>query len=528
MPLPNPQFCRDQNPAAIVFATFLAAAHWIAGSGTSEADISRRKPPERPNVLLIVVDDQSPLDFRFYNPRSVLEAPTLEGLAAEGMVIDAAHHLGSYSGAVCTPSRHMIMSGRNLWHLPNAVDKWPGRGRDASEAAVADLPQQTLAAVFNRAGYQTVRTCKVGNSYAAANRQFQIRHEATKRGGTDASGSPWHADRVLNYFRQRSETPEADRSPFLVYLGFSHPHDTRDGQPDLLAKYGAENHTDRDRLPSGDARQPPLPLNYLPAHPFPHGHPRLRDEVNVSGVWKRRDEQTIRNEIGRQFACAELIDRQVSRVLQRLEQLGESDRTYVIYTSDHGIAIGRHGLQGKQNLYEHTWRVPMVAKGPGIAPGSRAEGNVYLADLLATVCELTEVPAPDTNQGTSFAPVLRGQRETIRDTLYGAYCGGTKPGMRCVKEGRWKLIQYDVLDGSVRQTQLFDLAQNPHELLIQHHDEQVITLTGNRPAPDQVNLADDPRYAETLAEMKELLLEEMTRRKDPFRMWDQPPASNNN
>jgi len=95
-------------------------------------------------------------------------------------------------------------------------------------------------------------------------------------------------------------------------------------------------------------KQPPLPGDYLPAHPFHHGHPDLRDEVAVSGVWRRRDERTIRNELGRQFACVENIDIQIGRVLARLEAIGELENTDVIYTSDHGMAIGRHGLQGKQ------------------------------------------------------------------------------------------------------------------------------------------------------------------------------------
>ena len=84
----------------------------------------------------------------------------------------------------------------------------------------------------------------------------------------------------------------------------------------------------------------------------------MRDEVGVKGVWKNRDERTIRNEMGREFACSENIDIQVGRVLKKLEEMGELDNTYVVYTADHGMAIGRHGLQGKQNLYDHTWRIP--------------------------------------------------------------------------------------------------------------------------------------------------------------------------
>ena len=282
------------------------------------------------------------------------------------------------------------------------------------------------------------------------------------------------------------------------------------------------NHKDKNTIPPANPKQPKLPINYLPEHPFHHGHPGLRDEEKVSGVWKRRDERTIRNELGREFACSENIDIQIGRVLKKLEALGELDNTFVFYTADHGMAIGRHGLQGKQNLYEHTWRVPFIAKGPGIPAGSRAPGNIYLMDVLATICELTGVDAPSTNEGTSFAPVLLGKAEAIRDTLYGVYCGGTKPGMRCIKKGPWKLIKYDVLDGTVRKTQLFNLAKNPNEFLTQHQTPSVVALAGSDPTAQQVNLAADPAFKDQLAEMEKLLLAEMRRLNDPYRLWNQP------
>lgn len=466
---------------------------------------------KRPNILFVLTDDQSPFDFRFYNPKSPLETPNIDRLAAEGMVLDGAYHMGSFSGAVCTPSRHMIMSGRTVWRLPigpGAANCPPG------------LEKNTIGAVFNRAGYKTMRTCKQGNSYPAANKQFSVVHDATKRGDTDESGSAWHADRVMDYLNDREKTRET--APFFIYFGFSHPHDTRDGKPELLAKYGASNHCDESTLPPANPKQPHLPPNYLPVHPFDHGHPGLRDEVAVSGVWNHRDERTIRNELGREFACGENIDIQLGRVLKKLESMGELDNTYIFYTADHGIAIGRHGLQGKQNLYQHTWRVPFIVKGPGIKPGSRAEGNIYLLDVLATVCDLAGIPAPGTNEGLSFKPVLTGERTTIRDTLYGVYNGGTKPGMRCVKKGDWKLIKYDVLNGGVRETQLFNLAANPDELLPQHHDPAVKALTGTTPAENQTNLAGNPEHAAKLAEMEDLLLSEMRRLGDPWRLWNQP------
>ncbi|MEN8230984.1 MAG: sulfatase-like hydrolase/transferase [Bacteroidota bacterium] len=480
-----------------------------------------RAKDHRPNLLFIISDDQSPYDLKIYNPASPLETPVLDKLASEGMVFEGAYHMGSWSGGVCTPSRHMIMSGRTLWHIP---DK-PGIGKNPLEKDPAmvppDLAENTMAAIFNRAGYSTMRTCKQGNSYEAANEKFQVRKDSTNREGNDEHGNAWHAQQVIDYLNGRQAREDSD--PFLIYFGFSHPHDPRNGKEDLLARYGAVNHTDKSTRPALHPAQPGLPANYLPAHPFPHGHPGLRDEERVQGVWKNRDEATIRNEMGREYACIEDIDRQIGRVLDKLEEMGELDNTYIIYTSDHGIAVGRHGLQGKQNLYEHTWRVPFIVKGPGVRMG-RVQGNIYLSDALGSLCDLAGIKPPETVESKSFRPVLEGKQDMVRDVLYGVYCGGTKPGIRSVRKGDWKLIKYDVLDGKVRKTQLFNLAENPDELLKEHHDPEVMSLTGIHPEPNQMNLAADPKYAGKLAEMEAILLSEMKRHDDPYRLWDQQSA----
>ena len=479
---------------------------------------------KRPNILFIIADDQSPFDLKMYNPDSILDTPVLDELAAGGMVFDRAYHMGAWSGAVCTPSRHMVMSGRSLWHIPNKPGRKDNPLINDRKMVPADLAENTMAAIFNRAGYDTMRTCKRGNSYEAANEKFSVRHDSKRRGGDDETGSAWHAEQVLNYLNDRQANNDSD--PFLIYYGFSHPHDPRNGKPGLLEKYGAVNHTDKNSLPPTNPKQPRLPANYLDAHPFHHGHPKLRDEVRVPGVWEKRDERTIRNEMGREFACSENIDIQIGRVLKKLGEMGELDNTYIFYTADHGIAIGRHGLQGKQNLYEHTWRVPFIVKGPGINAGSRTQGNIYLLDVLGTICDLAGIKAPETVESSSFRKVLEGKRDTVRDVLYGVYCGGTKPGMRSVRKGDWKLIKYDVMGGKVRQTQLFNLKDNPDELIEEHRKRKIVELTGNTPKKYQVNLANDPKYAGKLAEMETLLLSEMKRLDDPYRLWDQPKKEN--
>ena len=471
---------------------------------------------QRPNVLFILSDDQAPHTLSVYGNK-VCQTPHLDKLAASGMVLDQAYHMGSMSGAVCSPSRTMIMSGRTLWHLPPRGKKH--LKKEEGKTSGPEILNNSLPAVFNRAGYETFRTCKNGHSYSLANALFQVVRDKTARKAGEEDGSQWHGRQVLDYLNARA-TQKEEKKPFLIYFGFSHPHDERWGRDDLIEKYGVRN-VDAPPTTVSD-RAPRVPVSWLPEHPFHHGHVDLRDEVRVPGVMTSRTEATVRNELGREYACIENIDDQVGLVLGKLEQMGELENTYVIYTADHGIAVGRHGLMGKQNLYEHSWRVPFLASGPGIEPGSRAPGNGYLLDVLPTLCELTGVPVPDTAQGKSLKPVLMGKARKVREVTYGAYCGGSKPGMRSVRKGYWKLIKYDVLEGKVRKTQLFNLKDNPEEILIEHHAPEVVAKTGYQPNEKQVNLADDPKFARKRKEMETLLLAEMRRLEDPFRFWDQP------
>jgi arylsulfatase A-like enzyme len=466
----------------------------------------------RPNFLFILTDDQEQESLGAYG-NTICQTPHIDRIAKEGLLFHDAHHMGSWSGAVCLPSRTMIMTGRSVWRIPQ-------RGRAAFDNTydAEAVARHSMAAVFNAAGYDTFRTCKRGNTFREANAHFTVRfdHEDHR----EPSGSNWHGKRAIDYLEERESTKDAD--PFLMFLGFSHPHDPRNGRPELLAKYGAVNAEEPPTTVNPQA--PPLPITWLPEHPFFHGHPELRDEVAVPGVMTSRTEAAIRNEIGRAYACIENIDTEVGRVLDKLDAMGQLDNTYVFYTADHGIAVGRHGLVGKQNLYEHTWRVPFLVRGPGIAPGSETSGFIYLMDVLPTLCDLAGIKAPDGVDGVSFRPVLEGKADRVRDVLYGVYCGGTKPGMRSVKTADgWKLIKYDVMDGAVRETQLFNLNDNPHELLREHHSPDVVALTGHTPNPHQLNLADDPRFADKRKELEALLLAEQQRWDDPFRLWDQPP-----
>ncbi|MCG8649195.1 MAG: sulfatase, partial [Pirellulales bacterium] len=163
-------------------------------------------------------------------------------------------------------------------------------------------------------------------------------------------------------------------------------------------------------------------------------------------------------------------------------------------------------------------RVPMIVRGPGIQAGSAASGYVYLMDVFPTLCDLAGITIPDAVEGKSFRPVLENRTDRIRDVLYGVYCGGTKPGMRAVKTAGWKLIEYDVLDGQVRRTQLFDIKNNPNEWLLEHHDQALAERLGIAPNDAQINLAESPSHASKRRELEQLLEAEMKRWADPYQL----------
>jgi arylsulfatase A-like enzyme len=403
------------------------------------------------------------------------------------------------------------MTGKNTWQREvdvTVATTFPGIFNRGVRSGDVDLP------------YATYRTCKSGNSYPTANGEFTIVNDATKRGNTDGNGSEWHGDWGVSYLEDWATTYQPEGKPFFMYLGFSHPHDERLARenPDLTGRYGCVNTTTPGTL-ALNTNAPPLPYSYLsctpatyPAHPFDHGDLNVRDENTAPGILQYRTEAVVRNEIGREFACVDWIDQQIGRVLERLDDPngdGDTsdsvvDNTYVVFTSDHGIAIGRHGLQGKQNLYEATWRVPYIVRGPGIEAGTATDALIYLHDTFPTFCDLAGIDVPstiDSNDGQSFRAVLEDPAATHRDILYGLYAGGDKPGIRSITDGRFKLIKYDVGDNATQVTQLFDLQENPFELLPEH---------------GVPNLATQPAYALIREQLEERLLEKRIEYADPY------------
>ena len=233
----------------------------------------------------------------------------------------------------------------------------------------------------------------------------------------------------------------------------------------------------------------------MPLHPWDNGEMTVRDEQLAP--WPRTPEDT-RQQLADYYACISGLDHHLGRVFAALKASGQWDNTLIIFSGDNGLSLGEHGLFGKQNLYEYGgMHVPLVIAGPAI-PQGKCDALVYLMDLFPTFAEFGGAKVPAGVEGKSLLPVIQGHAKSVRDALYTGY----RDCQRAVRDDRWKLIRYPLVD----KTQLFDLAADPHEL---------------------TNLADQPEHAAQVASMTSLLAKEMAAYSDktPLQVAQPQPAA---
>ncbi|MBM4035257.1 MAG: DUF4976 domain-containing protein [Planctomycetes bacterium] len=396
---------------------------FLGASGAGAASVALRTaayPAEaaarKPNVLFLFTDDQREDTVgALGNPH--VRTPNLDALAKSGVVFRNAYCMGGFSGAVCLPSRMMLLRGRAWFSVRNLPPGFP------------NFPK-----TLNEAGYETYHHGKRGNTDLEVQKLFShskyLDDEADRKSGFP--GKPV-ADDAIAFLKGR------DRArPFFMYLAFGNPHDPRVADKRYLDQY--------------DAARIPLPPNFAAFHPFDNGELLIRDERLAP--WPRTEAE-IRRHLHEYYAVITGMDEQIGRILAALKESGESENTIIIFSSDQGIAIGSHGLMGKQNLYEHSMGVPLVFAGPGIPQGRTLDAFAYLFDVFPTVCGLVGAKAPDGLDGRNLAPVIQGKAEGVRDTVFLAY----RDVQRAVRRGRWKLLRYPKAD----KTQLFDAEADPHE-----------------------------------------------------------------
>src|SRR4051812_3846043 len=410
---------------AALLGTFLVSA--VAGAPIKS---------NRPNILFILTDDQRwDTIHALGNPE--IQTPNLDRLVESGFHFNNVYCMGSMTPAVCLPSRTMLLTGRSVWRLP----------RVTGSQAPPDLV--LLPRVLRQAGYVTYHCGKSNNACRYGNAAFDFNVETAKSGPDDMRQ---HGDQVVQFLQKHDRT-----KPFFIYLAPPVPHDPRVAPSKFVEMY------DPDKLT--------LSKNFMPEHPFDNGELKIRDEMLAPHP---RTPKEMRQHLADYYACISDLDDQVGRILGSLREFGYSHNTVVIFSSDQGLAVGgRHGLMGKQNLYEHV-KPPLVISGPGI-PHGQSEALVYLYDLFPTICDYAKAPIPAVVEGQSLAPITRGEASDVRQYLFMAY----RDWQRMVRDRRWKLIEYVV--GRQHHTQLFDLSVDPDELN---------------------NRADEPNSAEVLARLR--------------------------
>ncbi len=405
---------------------------------------------KRPNILLTIADDQRH-DMLGCRGRTRLRTPALDRLARRGTCFTHAFHLGSTHPAVCAPSRAMLHTGRPLFRIPNAIkgnDDW-------TDGGPAEDPNHTplLGEQLRDAGYHTHGVGKWHNGTQTYARSFSsggaiffggmsshfavpthdfdpsTRYDAPPR-ITDQHSTELFTDAAINFLRHY----DGDE-PFFLYVAFTAPHDPRETLPAWHERYPAD----------GTA----LPPNLLPRHPFDNGELDIRDE-QLAGF--PRTDAEVRQHIAEYEAITAHMDDAIGRIHAALAEAGHADDTLVIHTADHGLAVGQHGLMGKQNMYDHSVRVPLLMAGPGITPGTNDDRLCYQHDLHPTLLAATSVTPTE-------PPFFHNLLEA--PAYDDVFCCYRKP-QRMVRDDRHKLIEYRV-PGREPRTQLFDLHEDPHE-----------------------------------------------------------------
>jgi arylsulfatase A-like enzyme len=307
-------------------------------------------------------------------------------------------------------------------------------------------------------GYTTFGTGKWHNGQPSWLRAFQHGESVMFGGMSDHTKVPLHdrspdgkmvgprmgekfstelfADAAIRFLEKQS--PQRDAKPFFCYIAFTAPHDPRQPPPGFPANY---------------ASRPPLPKNFLPQLPFDNGSMQGGRDENL-GAWPRT-EAMIRDQLAEYYAMVEHLDAQIGRLLATLKARGLAENTIIVYAADNGLALGSHGLLGKQSVFEHSMRTPFIIGGPGIPQGKSVQAFTYLFDIFPTLCELTGMTPPAGVFGESVRPLWDGSKKQIRDTVFLPYI----QVQRAVRDERWKLIRYPKLGYS----QLFDLQNDPNE-----------------------------------------------------------------
>lgn len=439
----------------------------------------------KPNILLFFTDDQRPSTIGAHGNADI-QTPNLDKLAEDGVAFRRAYMMGGMTGATCVPSRAMLHTGRHLFHLrkmgreigadtPTLGETFRSAGyhtyfsgkRHAMDREVIKRGYESGGVVMGFAGYFTdKRRMPMHDWDPEAEYRAETGYVVTGDGGKrltmgevkrrkmkreEITPGPFatqlYVDPAVEFIRGYKE-----ERPFFMYVSLSAPHDPHEAPESIRKLY--------------DPKALRMPPNVLPMHPFDNGEMMVRDEKLAAHP---RDPEVIRQRTADYFSSVTFIDRQFARLVKVLEETGQRERTIIVFMGDSGLAVGQHGLLGKQNLYDDSGvGIPWIMAGPGVPGKVQSRSLVCSHDLYPTLCELAGVPVPGSVDGRSVVHLFKEPDESHRPYVYAAY----RAVQRTVIGPRYKLIEYVPQERTVRgktsmvgsrNSQLFDLAEDPWE-----------------------------------------------------------------
>ncbi|MDQ8181586.1 sulfatase-like hydrolase/transferase [Pelagicoccus sp. SDUM812005] len=430
---------------------------------------------EKPNFVFIFADDLS-YEALGSAGRLDIDTPHLDRLAERGTVFTNAYNMGAWNGAVCVASRTMLNTGSFVWKamqtdLAESVSQGRFWSQQMKEAGYDTYMtgkwhvKANAAEVFDEA--LNVRKGMPNQTPEGYNRpkdpedyEQGWKPWETKYGGFWEGGTHW-SEVVANDSLGFIDKASRKETPFFMYLAFSAAHDPRQSPKEYVDRYPL------DRIE--------MPENFLPEYPYADQicGKKLRDEKLAPYP---RTEYSVKVNRQEYFALITHMDDQIGRILDGLEEAGVSENTYIVFTADHGLSVGHHGLIGKQNMYDDSVRVPFFIVGPDVEAGRKIETPIYLQDVMPTALEVAGIEKPDYVDFKSVLPLLRGEVEKSYDAIYGSYIDR----QRMVTKDGWKLIHYP----TVPKLRLFNLEEDPEEMN---------------------DLAENPEYASVLKRMRKEL-----------------------
>lgn len=467
-----------------IFIIFLAVAMLFQFSCTQE-----KVEKSKPNILFIFADDQTYLGINALG-NSEVKTPNLDNLVHSGVTFTHTYNMGAWHGAVCVASRAMLNTGRLVWHVKDLAENgYPGYKND----------YMFWGQMMKKAGYDTYMTGKWHVNFPADSVFQTVSHIRpgmpktvssaydrpksendtvwlpwdVKNGGYWDGGKHWSevvGDDAVHYL----DIAKENKNPFFMYLAFNAPHDPRQSPKKYVDMYPVENVA--------------VPGSYLPLYPYKDSigcGPGLRDERLAPFP---RTEYSIKVHRQEYYAIITHMDEQIGRIIAHLKETGLDKNTYILFSADHGLAIGNHGLVGKQNMYDHSMRVPCILVGPDIPKNEKLDMQIYLQDLMATSLDLAGVEKPEYVEFNSLLPAISGKTKVSPyPEIYGAYMNL----QRMVRSDKYKLIIYP----RAKKLLLFDVQADPEEMF---------------------DLAENTEYAGILNEMIEKFKEQQKIMNDPL------------